>query len=163
MSEKLKPCPWCGSTPWIAPEGGHADDCYIVMLLRRQHEPDELNAAWNRRELESASQHGGGEAEDIIERFKNPMTPYGMLIRALRIVAGTTQMDMANHAGITPAHLSAIETGRKPLFHEDVVAASGYFHGLGIPGTLIVLERAYSVSKNAARAAPSAGNGGAEG
>lgn len=29
-----------------------------------------------RRELESASQPGGGEA-DIIERFKNPMTPYG--------------------------------------------------------------------------------------
>lgn len=177
MIEKLEKCPFCGGeampaeveqiehSGWVGRiECGTCDAVFSLQYSANSpgKAGNEVIAAWNRRELESASHPGGGEA-DIIERFKNPMTPYGMLIRALRIVAGTTLMDMANHAGITPAHLSAIETGRKPLFHEDVVAASGYFHGLGIPGTLIVLERAYSVSKNAARAAPSAGNGGAEG
>lgn len=115
------------------------------------------------RALESASQPGSGEAEDIIERFRNPMTPYGLLVRALRIVAGTTLMDMANHLSTSPSRLSGIEHGRKPVTHEDVVAASGYFHGTGIPGTLIVLERAFSVSSNATIAAPSAGNGEAKG
>ncbi|WP_366918826.1 hypothetical protein [Burkholderia vietnamiensis] len=50
----------------------------------------------------------------------NPLTPYGMLVRALRIVSGTTLMDMAEHLGRGPAELSAIEFGRKPVRDADI-------------------------------------------
>lgn len=105
--------------------------------------------------IKQESQPGGGEA-DIIERFKNPMTPYGMLIRALRIVTGTTMMEMANYLGITPAKLSGMEFGRKPVTREDAVNAAGFFASRGCFVTLPALEHAL-------RAAPSAGTGGAEG
>jgi hypothetical protein len=49
MSDELKPCPFCCGTLGGNNASGHADDCYIVMLLRKQGEPSEFNAAWNRR------------------------------------------------------------------------------------------------------------------
>ncbi|MBN3500886.1 helix-turn-helix domain-containing protein [Burkholderia cenocepacia] len=65
----------------------------------------------------------------------NPLTPYGMLVRALRIVAGTTLMDMAQHLGRGPAELSSIEFGRKPVRDADIVDAAHYFACVGIQST----------------------------
>lgn len=65
----------------------------------------------------------------------NPLTPYGMLVRALRIVAGTTLMDMAQHLGRGPAELSAIEFGRKPVRDADIVDAAHFFACVGIQST----------------------------
>ncbi|UBM12816.1 helix-turn-helix domain-containing protein [Cupriavidus metallidurans] len=81
---------------------------------------------------------------DALERFKNPMTPYGMLVRALRIVAGTTLMDMANYLNTSPAQLSGMEHGRKPVTYHDAVEASGYFQRLGVRGVLPALDAALS-------------------
>jgi len=80
--------------------------------------------------------------DDMLERFKNPMTPYGMLIRALRIVTGTTMMEMANYLGVTPANLSSMEFGRKAVTREDVVNAAGFFASKGCVVTLPALEYA---------------------
>ncbi|WP_236658650.1 hypothetical protein [Burkholderia thailandensis] len=65
----------------------------------------------------------------------NPLTPYGMLVRALRIVAGTTLMDMAQHLGRGPAELSAIEFGRKPVRDADIADAAHFFACAGIQST----------------------------
>ena len=65
----------------------------------------------------------------------NPLTPYGMLVRALRIVSGTTLMDMAQHLGRGPAELSAIEFGRKPVRDADIVDAAHFFACAGIQST----------------------------
>ncbi|MEM5371317.1 helix-turn-helix transcriptional regulator [Paraburkholderia azotifigens] len=70
------------------------------------------------------------------------MTPFGMLVRALRIVAGTTLYDMAKHLGCTPAMLSGIEFGRKPLTDEMIAETSAYFSSLGIHDTLHALNAA---------------------
>ncbi|WP_322080330.1 helix-turn-helix domain-containing protein, partial [Burkholderia cenocepacia] len=63
------------------------------------------------------------------------LTPYGMLVRALRIVSGTTLMDMAEHLGRGPAELSAIEFGRKPVRDADIVDAAHFFACAGIQST----------------------------
>ncbi|CAJ6699597.1 Uncharacterised protein [Burkholderia pseudomallei] len=65
----------------------------------------------------------------------NPLTPYGMLVRALRIVSGTTLMGMAQHLGRGPAELSAIEFGRKPVRDADIVDAAHFFACVGIQST----------------------------
>lgn len=68
------------------------------------------------------------------------LTPFGMLVRALRIVAGTTLYDMAKALLTTPANLSSMEFGRAavpPGFAFDVAA---YFDALGITGTLDALN-----------------------
>ncbi|MDN7490525.1 transcriptional regulator [Burkholderia sp. AU45274] len=65
----------------------------------------------------------------------NPLTPYGMLVRALRIVSGTTLMDMAQHLGRGPAELSSIEFGRKPVRNADILDAAHFFACVGIQST----------------------------
>ncbi|MDW9243940.1 hypothetical protein [Burkholderia cepacia] len=65
----------------------------------------------------------------------NPLTPYGMLVRALRIVSGTTLMDMAQHLGRGPAELSAVEFGRNPVRDADIVDAAHFFACAGIQST----------------------------
>jgi hypothetical protein len=70
------------------------------------------------------------------------MTPFGMLVRALRIVAGTTLYDMAKHLSCTSAMLSAVEFGRQPVTDAMVADASAYFSGRGIPDTLHALKAA---------------------
>lgn len=67
--------------------------------------------------------------------WTNPLTPYGMLVRALRIVAGATLMDMANFLGRGPAALSSLEFGRKPVTNTDIVDAASYFASVGIQST----------------------------
>jgi hypothetical protein len=68
------------------------------------------------------------------------LTPFGMLVRALRIVAGTTLHDMAKNLSSTPATLSSIEFGRKPLTDAMIADTSAYFSGLGIHDTLHALK-----------------------
>lgn len=89
-----------------------------------------------------AASEADKNADDILERFKNPLTPYGMLVRALRIVANKTLMDMANYVGKRPSQLSAMEHGRTPVTYQDAVDASAFFNGCGIPVTLHALEYA---------------------
>lgn len=74
--------------------------------------------------------------------WTNPMTPYGMLVRALRIVVGTTLMDMATFLGCSPAQLSALEFGRKPVTNSDIVNAAHYFASFGINSTTHALTMA---------------------
>lgn len=43
------------------------------------------------------------------------LTPYGKLVRKHRIDLAMTLREMANATGVTPAFISATETGRKPV------------------------------------------------
>ncbi|WP_296652775.1 hypothetical protein [Paraburkholderia sp.] len=72
----------------------------------------------------------------------NPLAPYGMLVRALRIVANTTLLDMAKSLSSTPATLSAVEFGHKPLTDAMVAATAAFFSSLGIHDTLHALSAA---------------------
>ncbi|MBU9242650.1 helix-turn-helix domain-containing protein [Burkholderia multivorans] len=72
----------------------------------------------------------------------NPLTPYGMLVRALRIVSGTTLMDMAKALLTTPAKLSAMEFGRAPVTPEFAFDVAAYFDALGVPCTEYALRAA---------------------
>lgn len=72
----------------------------------------------------------------------NPLTPYGLLVRALRIVAGITLMDMATALLTTPAKLSAMEFGRTPVTPEFAFDVSAYFDALGVPHTASALRAA---------------------
>lgn len=68
--------------------------------------------------------------------LSNPLTPYGMLVRALRIVAQSTLYDMAQSTSFTPAQLSAMEFGRTPVTDIDAQEIAAYFEKLGVRGTL---------------------------
>ncbi|MDN7549118.1 hypothetical protein [Burkholderia cenocepacia] len=78
----------------------------------------------------------------------NPLTPYGMLCRALRIIAGTLLGDMAKHLGCSSAMLSAVEFGRKPLTDAMVADTAAYFSTLGIRDTLHALNAARMGAKH---------------
>lgn len=86
-------------------------------------------------------------ADDPLERFKNPLTPYGMLVRALRVVAGTTLMHMAGHLKLRPSQLSAMETGRAAVTYQDAANAYEYFNSLHVPMTMNALDAALRASK----------------
>lgn len=82
------------------------------------------------------------EAVTLPEPFKSPLTSFGLLVRALRIVAGTTLYDMAKALSSTPATLSAVECGRKPLTEEMVIDTYVFFTKLGVLDTLHALNAA---------------------
>lgn len=86
--------------------------------------------------------------------FTNPLTPYGMLVRALRIVAGTTLYDMAKALLTTPAKLSSMEFGRAPVTQEFAFDVSAYFDALGVPNTQASLEAALRASTLLAQKEP---------
>ncbi|WP_260426377.1 hypothetical protein [Burkholderia cepacia] len=77
----------------------------------------------------------------------NPLTPYGMLVRALRIVSGTTLMDMAKALLTTPAKLSATEFGRAPITLDFALDVAAYFDALGVPDTLVAIRRAIDAAR----------------
>ncbi|MCM2537951.1 hypothetical protein [Burkholderia glumae] len=79
--------------------------------------------------------------------FKSPLTHYGMLVRALRIVTGTLLGDMAKAMNVSPAFLSALELGRRPVTHDNAVFASGFFSDHGVIGTLPALTYAAAVTR----------------
>lgn len=99
------------------------------------------------RALLAPTQQPSGEVTEQ-PSLTNPLTPYGMLVRALRIVAGTTLMDMADALLTTPAKLSAMEFGRAPVTPEFAFDVGAYFDALGVPHTASALR----ASVDAARA-----------
>ena len=96
---------------------------------------------WNRR---AHLGHPEPRAEVMDEQpsLTNPLTPYGMLVRALRIVTGTLLYDMAKSMSLSPATLSAMEVGRRPVTYADACGAADFFASRGISGTLSALEHA---------------------
>ncbi|KGX96474.1 hypothetical protein Y023_5062 [Burkholderia pseudomallei A79D] len=75
-----------------------------------------------------------------VPSLTNPLTPYGMLVRALRIISDTLLGDMAKHLGCSSAMLSAIEVGRMPLTDAMIADTAAYFSSVGIPDTLHALN-----------------------
>jgi transcriptional regulator with XRE-family HTH domain len=51
----------------------------------------------------------------------------GRRIRGLRAKAGLTQADVAAELGITRGHVSAIETGKRPVGRETLIAIAALF------------------------------------
>lgn len=80
----------------------------------------------------------------------NPLTPYGMLCRALRIVTGALLYDMAKHMRMSSATLSAMEFGRRPVTYTDACGAADFFEERGIPNMLPVLQRAIDATRTGA-------------
>lgn len=93
-------------------------------------------AAWNRR---TPSKVHVEAVREEAPSWTNPLTPYGMLVRALRIVANTTLMDMSKYSHVGPAALSAVEFGHRPVTDEILVVTAEFFTSLGVPDTLQVL------------------------
>lgn len=90
------------------------------------------------------------EATEEQPSLSNPLTPYGMLVRALRIVSGTTLMDMAKALLSTPAKLSAMEFGRAPITLDFALDVAAYFDALGVPDTLVAIRRAIDAARTGA-------------
>ncbi|MGS1064163.1 helix-turn-helix domain-containing protein [Burkholderia glumae] len=93
--------------------------------------------------------YAAANAGEAVASIANPLTPYGMLVRALRIVAGTTLMEMAIGMGVSPAFLSSLEFGRRPVTYDNAVFASGFFSDKGINDTLPALVHAAKESQGA--------------
>lgn len=149
MSEKLLPCPFCGDFDAECAESAvpnvHGGQKYAVFCNACFCEgpTDDIReraiAAWNRRELESASQPGGGEADG--ERFRS----------ILAAVVGEIQKDDGRYDGNAPGHAHDIPG----VWDNDNGAKSGK------PCSWC---RTWKLARESlGLAAPSAGNGGAEG
>ncbi|HDR9756470.1 TPA: hypothetical protein ACK3Q6_001653 [Burkholderia cepacia] len=77
----------------------------------------------------------------------NPLTPYGMLVRALRIIAHTSLYDMGQALLLSPAKLSAMEFGREPVTPEIVREVGTYFESLGIHNMRPALQFAIDAAR----------------
>lgn len=68
---------------------------------------------------------------DVIARidamFKNRLTPYGTMARALRIAANTSLYEMARYMNMSSAELSSLEFGRKEITMDHINAAARFF------------------------------------
>lgn len=91
-------------------------------------------------EKSTQSPQAAAEPQGPAPSFTSPLTPYGMLVRALRIVSGTTLMDMSKHLGRGPAELSALEFGRKPMTDAVLSDSARFFSHAGVPGTMEALR-----------------------
>ncbi|AJW99614.1 gp38 domain protein [Burkholderia gladioli] len=87
------------------------------------------------------------ESEVAIARFDSPLTPFGSLVRSLRVVTGTLLGDMARAMGVSSAELSAIEFGRRPITPEQVKATSDFFESHELPRTAPLLQRAIDAAR----------------
>jgi hypothetical protein len=111
-----------------------------------------LSPQW-RRVIEAITpaqveQRAGTLSEEQQPSLASPLTPYGLLMRALRIVAGTTLYDMAKELLTTPAKLSAMEFGREPVTQEFAFDVSAYFDAHGVPYTLYALNASLLAAHN---------------
>ncbi|WP_139559501.1 helix-turn-helix transcriptional regulator [Methylotetracoccus oryzae] len=61
------------------------------------------------------------------------ITEYGKLVRKLRIDAERTTKNMADALGVTPAYLSALETGKKNIPPALVGRVARFFAEAGLP------------------------------
>ncbi|ANN71568.1 helix-turn-helix domain-containing protein [Bordetella bronchialis] len=55
------------------------------------------------------------------------LTPFGLLVRTLRLEAGLTLKNMADALGVTSAYLSSIELGDRPLTEKIAGQAIEFF------------------------------------
>ncbi|WP_249207042.1 helix-turn-helix domain-containing protein [Burkholderia cenocepacia] len=109
--------------------------------LDAEGEPDTGNIHANIRRLKADLEAAAADKREE-PSLTNPLTPYGLLVRALRIVAGITLMDMATALLTTPAKLSAMEFGRTPVTPEFAFDVSAYFDALDVPHTASALRAA---------------------
>ncbi|WP_052495785.1 hypothetical protein [Burkholderia sp. MSHR3999] len=91
-------------------------------------------------------------ANEPAPSLTNPLTPFGMLVRSLRIVASTNLYEMAECLSMTPAQLSAMEFGRRPVTHTDACGAADFFETRGIPGMLPALQAAIDAARSRGQA-----------
>lgn len=75
-------------------------------------------------------------------RVDNPiLSPYGQLVRGLRVELGELLYHQAQAMRLRPSELSALETGKASLTDEHIAATKRYFAQLGIePDRLAVLD-----------------------
>ncbi|MEY4481816.1 MAG: hypothetical protein RIQ84_978 [Pseudomonadota bacterium] len=64
------------------------------------------------------------------------LTDFGLAVRKARLDVQSTLADMANQLEVTPAFLSAIETGRKKVPLDFVAKVEGFFAGRGLAQNL---------------------------
>lgn len=122
---------------WIEQEGVH-----LVKKLFQTELETNAAAAADAIDLLLAEVEAAAADKREEPSLTNPLTPYGLLVRALRIVAGITLMDMATALLTTPAKLSAMEFGRTPVTPEFAFDVSAYFDALGVPHTASALRAA---------------------
>lgn len=84
----------------------------------------------------------GAQDREDAPSIWNPLTPYGVLVRALRIVAGTTLMEMSEGTGYTPSYLSGIEFGRNPVTDGVIGCTWSFLEDKGIKVPLSVFRKA---------------------
>lgn len=89
--------------------------------------------------LPQADKDGGQQraGDDLPAFMQSRMTPWGLLVRAGRIILGTTLMDMSKALGMRPSELSAYECDRQRLTDDVILAVMRFFdeRGLCIPAT----------------------------
>ncbi|KGW27275.1 hypothetical protein Y602_2000 [Burkholderia pseudomallei MSHR733] len=110
----------------------------------KEHEIDLL--AFVRAVLSDPTQQPSSEVAEQ-PSFTNPLTPYGMLVRALRIVTNTILGDMAKSLQISSAQLSAMEFGREPVTPEVVREVGKYFERLGVGNMRPALQHAANAAR----------------
>jgi len=122
-----------GLAAWRAAQSGQRAGEFISDAKLKQLGQARYNAGYAQG-FHDAGQRAG-VVEDVGVLKLNPLTPYGMLVRALRIVANATLAEMAAYVGKSAAHLSAMEFGRKEVTTRDHLDAALFFHSKGIPYT----------------------------
>lgn len=153
MSDKLTqllPCPFCGCTKVPKRQGNGIGDYWLECFdcgasTRLREDGAGMEKDWNRRPSPAPAI---SESEDAAPRFDSPLTPFGQLVRSLRVVTGTLLGDMARAMGVSSAELSAMELGRRPIAPEHVGAASEYFQSCGLPRTAPLLIRAVDAERS---------------
>ncbi|WP_198432726.1 Lar family restriction alleviation protein [Burkholderia ubonensis] len=148
MTSKLPACPFCGFVDCTVSRGLISKWSFVYCPGCLAEGPacnteDEAIAAWARR---APTQQPSG---DVTEQpsLTNPLTPYGMLVRALRIVAQTSLHDMSQALLLSPAKLSEMEFGREPVTSEIVREVGTYFESLGIHNMRPALQYAVDAAR----------------
>lgn len=171
MSEKLKPCPFCGGTAHIEQPGTRRQSCIVECdSCGVRHESSDEGAmcgtSWNRRELESASQPGGGEAWTPVE---NAMpTGCGKVLATYLNSVGNARRIVARY--IEPKSVEAHTDDYESCTEYDEATdtywlAGGWYECIDNWGDYSQVQVCEGDISHwmPLPAAPSAGNGGAEG
>ncbi|MFY2611099.1 hypothetical protein ACOTET_01545 [Achromobacter xylosoxidans] len=134
--------------------GGHtwAGASQIVSDLIAEH----IRALKAQADKDGGQQRAGDEQPDFMQPR---MTPWGRLVRACRIILGTTLMDMSKALGMPPSDLSAYECDHQRLTDDVILAVMRFFdeRGLCIPAT--AWRKAARASARTALSGTQAGQG----
>lgn len=58
------------------------------------------------------------------------MKPIGRLLRAARLASGTTLAEMADHMGMKPSYICAVEVGKLPCTDTFILGAAAFFSSI---------------------------------